>query len=243
MELVSNDRKFEVGELCRLFVHPWIGHIYDVIVVVSGFIILWMYSSQAASSLSSEIPFSGKIFEQCDGNDYFHKLRPDGNCWNTYSLCVIFYGIIVVPLSCLNLRWQIIFQTIMGIFRIIVIVSMSIYSFAGAMVNVHSGTNISSALHNVNDTQAHIWFHFDFRRGFGVIPVTTFALLVHFMIPTFCKSVIIKEHLKRIFTIGLSLATFLYVLVGVTVAMFYGRDVYEICTLTWVSPAYLFLCN
>eukprot|EP00118_Oscarella_pearsei_P008520 m.44402 g.44402 ORF g.44402 m.44402 type:complete len:507 (+) comp33515_c0_seq2:45-1565(+) len=233
--LVSSERKFEVGDLCRLFIHPWFGHIYDAVVTFNVIIILWIYGTLAASSWSSEIPFSGHTFRQCDSDDFLHRLHPDGRCWNAYSVCLLIYGVVVVPLSCLDLHSQVVFQTVMGIFRIVVILSMSIYSLAGAITR--NSTELATTGNKTPGefTQRHIWLHFDFAQWFGVIPVVSFALMVHFMIPTFCQSVGNKKHLRQIFTTALCMATGLYIIVGITVAMYFAADVNETCTLTWLK--------
>eukprot|EP00118_Oscarella_pearsei_P021951 m.250263 g.250263 ORF g.250263 m.250263 type:complete len:487 (+) comp40314_c1_seq3:60-1520(+) len=226
--LVGDKRKFEVGEMCRMFIHPWVGHIYDISLLFSTCLCLWAYGALAASSWSSEIAFSGSTFRQCDGGDFLHKLRPDGACWNAYSVCILIFGAIVVPLSCLDLQSQVAFQIIMGCFRILLMVSMSAYSLAET---VQRNATISTL-----DSQRHIWLHFDFRQWFsGVIPVVSAALTVHPMIPTFCQSVRNKKQLRSIFVAALSMAAILYTLVGITVALFFASEVNETCTLNWIE--------
>ena len=238
--------KLEVGQLCDIFVGRWARFTYDISNFTYGAIALWAYGTLAGSAWASKIPFSSTTLGQCDNPDFHHHSHPlDNACWNSYALCVLFFACIVVPLSCVEISEQIVIQLSLGVLRIVMIVSMSIYALVGEINDPKcSETKIMFPLtnHTKNvtlDECKEVWTSFSFDGWVLVFPIVTYALFLHLGIPTLTQPIRDKKNLGKMMTVLFLACTFLYALIGVSVGVRFKDNVQETCTLTWVS----ILCN
>ena len=144
---VSRTHLYETSELCEIFFNRWIKYLYLVIVVVFCFFISLTFATIASTTWATNLPLYFGPFQQCPQDAFRYHLLPAGEgCRFTYFFCLMVYGLIVVPLSVVNLREQAIVQTIFGILRVLVIFMIVSYS----IVKIIEGENICEALTSSN---------------------------------------------------------------------------------------------
>ena len=233
-----SNRKLEINELCALFVGNWARVFFTIIISISVPLILWAYGALAASAWSSNIPFDSSTFGQCDDADFRGHQRPSNErCWNSYALCVLFFGCIVVPLSCMEIKEHKVMQLVLGAVRFVMIVSMSIYSLVGEIEHLECVETRSSRAqpNRTVDECREVWTSFHIERWIVVFPVTSYAYILHFAIPTLMQQTRDKKRSGVLVIAVFVVTTCLYVLVGVSVAVRYKDQVVETCSLSWVS--------
>ena len=182
------------------------------------------------TGLGTNIPINTGIFRQCSEDDFGHYLHPTGGCWNTYSLFVLIFAAIVVPISCLELKQQAVFQVIMAIARFVVLLAMAVYSvISAADTQYHTGTS------NITVTSEGDIPYTDFNiNGFlAAVPVFMYAQMLEGAIPSLSQPISNKRNLVLLYTIAFVVTSFLYGFVGVTVAIYKRNDVKEVCTANW----------
>jgi amino acid permease len=144
------------------------------------FFTLWMANPIVGTSLGINIPINTGVFRQCSKDDFSHYLHPSDGCWNTYSLFVLIFAAIVVPMSCLELKEQALFQMTMAVGRFLTLLTMSIYSVvAAAETSYHTGTS------NTTVTSGDISYaKFDINGFLAAVPVFVYALSLQPSIPS-----------------------------------------------------------
>ena len=79
--ILQDDRKFEVGELCGLFLGRWAKYGYVMAISVTCFIYLLGYSTVAAASWAVNLPLDFANVRQCNNTDFFmHTLPSNVSC-------------------------------------------------------------------------------------------------------------------------------------------------------------------
>ncbi|XP_065844283.1 transmembrane protein 104 homolog isoform X1 [Oscarella lobularis] len=219
---ISTNRKFEVGDLCRIFIHRSVGILYNLLVALAQFFALCAYGNIAASALASVIPFGhDTLFRSCDTADFRNRIHPAiGGCWNSYAICVAMFGLIVIPLSCIKLQTQVVFQNFMGLLRLAVVLTMIFWSAITPPIGDEDLTHRS-------------WIDFNFQNWLAVFPLSISSLSMQFMLPTFCQYVRDKSSLGFILKIATAIVILLDVGLGIAVAFHFQGDIAEMCTLNW----------
>eukprot|EP00118_Oscarella_pearsei_P011319 m.75267 g.75267 ORF g.75267 m.75267 type:complete len:308 (+) comp35935_c0_seq2:1060-1983(+) len=128
------------------------------------------------------------------------------------------FGVIVVPLSCLKLQSQIIFQNVMSVVRIVVVLSMVLWSIV---------------VPPVRDEPAHGLTDFNFQNWLAVVPISVGSLAVHFMVPTLCQYVRDKSALGSVVKISVLIVILLDLSLGIAVSYHFQEKVVEFCSLNW----------
>ena len=210
---------------------------------------LWAYGTLAGSAWATNIPFDTSTLGQCTDADFRGHQHPATNeCWNSYALCVLLFGFVVVPLSCVEINEQKIVQLVLGVVRLLMIVSMSIYALVGEIehpdcvqtaaptTKTTVGTDHTNHTHNATVNECEdVWLSFHLRGWILVFPIITYALFLHLGIPTLTHPIKDKKNVGTMMTSLFLACTFLYLLIGISVAVRYKENVVETCTLTWVS--------
>lgn len=248
---IEISRKFEPSELCEVFVGRWLKIVYLKVLTCYTFLACLSFSTVAGSAWAVNIPFNFSGVEQCSGGDFGnHTLPVVTSCRNAYWFCLFLFACIVVPLSLVELKEQVIVQVALGLLRFVTIGAIVIFSVANLAINheICSCNNPwdvdnSSKLYsesdtgacNLNYTDGEIVTRFTPKHWLGAIPVFVYAHILHQGIPSLTHPIKQKQHLWSYFTILFIMICFLYILLGVTVSLWFKDCTAETSTLIWVS--------
>ena len=168
-----------------------------------------------SSALSANIPLTFGPFTQCSYDAFHNEIIPkEDSCRYSYYFCLMLFGLIVVPLSVMNLKEQAVIQAIFGLLRIVMIAMIVVYCivklieggdicqdqrinpeqfnateschFEGSAGNFTAGTVID---------MYDIITRFDPRGWLVAIPLLTYPFLLHHSIPSFTHPIGKKKYL------------------------------------------------
>ncbi|XP_062502199.1 uncharacterized protein LOC134179347 [Corticium candelabrum] len=143
---VRTGRKFELDELCKLF----IGKPASILCTLFILIYLWDWSSAAisATAFATNVPVGdhGTFLSRCTDQDFLFHVHPLGTCWNTYTLSVLVLGILSLVTALTELGEMSILQTALAIFRFTTIGAMVVYSMVTDSENKEDGNSKEGAV-------------------------------------------------------------------------------------------------
>ena len=239
-------RKFEITELCGCFFGQNVKLVCLAIVYIQISLASWSFTTVAASTWSSNIPFGNTTtLRQCTPEDFADNVIPtEAGCLNSYRLCVGLYGIIVIILSCLELTEQKFVQIAMGLLRFFVVIFMcfnSIYAYAVAHENNYSvggsadlGQMDDLSQYNVTLSTANPVFY-NFKGWLQAIPIFVYAELMHLGLPSMLEPVSDKRQLHRLVVSVFCIMGFIYIFIGITISIRFQDSVAQIATLNWIQ--------
>lgn len=243
-------RKFEPSEMCEVFVGRWLKVVYLVLLSIHTFLACLSYSTVTGSAWSVNLPLNFGTLEQCTSNDFFHQLLPDGGCLNSYRFCLLLFALIVVPLSLLDLKEQVIVQFGLGVLRFVTLAAIILYCVVnmlqGYMVAdckdpVPTLRNTSAVWYTNTSSISDILFHFDFNGWVVSIPVFVYAVALQQGIVSLTHPIKQKNWLRGLFNTLFLIVVLLYVCLGIVVAFWFRDGTNETCTLNWVSRTVIYL--
>ena len=242
---INLQRKFEFTELCKIFLGTYGEYTIAAVLVVNSILICWACATVAGSSLASNISYDFGSLERCRDSEFQHRALPGDGCRHSYRFSVFLYSVAVIPLCLLELSEQKYLQLILGIFRFVIVACMGIYSIVKISENDDypksypvncNGTDGC----NPNDVLGDFDYWHSFSR-FGLkgwltsIPVLFYAQLMHASIPKLTHPIRKKQYLKGFMLAIFTTSGVLFLFVGVTMALWFKKDIEETCTLNFVS--------
>ena len=246
--VVIHTRKFEITELCGIFLGRWPKYIYLLLNTASNFLYVLAFSTVAGSSWAVNLPLNFADVAKCNSTDFhFHILPIVIPCRNAYWFCLFLFACIVIPLSMINLREQAIVQVALSFLRFITVGAILIFCLANLITAVNictckqpwqkytNATETDGVECNINSTFAEITTHFDAKAWTIAIPVFVSAFSVHTGLPFLAHPVKQKQHLRTLMIILYLAMTTMYMMLGVVVPMWWKNCIDETCTLNWVS--------
>jgi len=108
--LLVKDRKFEITDLCRMFLGERASLIFVTLLSFSLFMTLWVYTVVFDTVFQNVLP----IFQNDDSNAILYTF---------------IYGFIVIPIACLELKEQIFIQITLAMCRVLMFVFMVTTTF------------------------------------------------------------------------------------------------------------------
>lgn len=242
---ITLQRKFEPTELCRIFLGSHGQYSYAVVVMVNNILICWACATVAASSLASNISYNFGSLERCRDSEFHHRAMPGDGCRDSYYFSLFLYSVAVIPLCLLELSEQKYIQLLLGILRFIVIGSMAMYTTVKIFGDDDYPRNFPVNCNGTDDCDPNdILGDYDYWHEisrFGVkgwvtaIPVLCYAQFMHAGIPKLTHPVKEKQYLKSFMIAVFISSNMLFLMVGVTVALWFKKDTEETCTLNFVS--------
>ena len=251
---VLRTRGFETSELCEIFFNKFGKYIY--LITVAGFCVLVAVSfvTVTSSALSANIPLNFGPFTQCSYDAFHNVIIPEeDSCRYSYYFCLMLFGLIVVPLSVMNLKEQAVIQAIFGLLRIVMIAMIVVYCivklieggdicqdqrinpeqfnatescyFEGSAGNFTAGTVID---------MYDIITRFDPRGWLVAIPLITYPFLLHHSIPSFTHP-IGKKYLWPFILCTYIFLGLCFLCLGVVVPLWFRAETQESVVLNWVS--------
>ena len=239
---ITVKRKFEVLELCDIFLNRYMKYVYLGSLSIYSFLACWSYGTVAGSAWASNIPFNFGSVDKCEEDAFVHRVLPSGGCLSAYYLSLSVFGVIVITLSLLDLKEQAIVQLVMGFLRFATVATVIIYCLVRVIgggdaceedldINV-ADLNLTSP---VNVRLKSVVVNFDAKGWVVGIPVYTFALLFHTGIAALTHPIREKNRLVPLVFSMFVVSTVCYLSLGVVVPLWFRASIQETCTLNWVS--------
>lgn len=207
---VVTDRKFEVSELCDLFLGKW-GRLYTVFVMLFLYGALWAYCTVFANALAVHLPT--KAFGSDNAVD------------KSYYLYLAIYATFVVPVSLLELSEQISLQVALTVFRIVMLVLM----IGSVAVAYFSHTpEFGEISHDYSDRPtSHP------EKLYILLPIATYAFSFHHSTPSLAHPVQDKSCLVMMFFYALLFCFIAYTAIGTVVSLYFGDKMVTSSNLSW----------
>jgi hypothetical protein len=255
---ITISRKFEPSELCEVFVGRWLKVLYLLTLTVYSFFATLSYATVAGSAWSVNLPLNFGTLKECSDKDFFNQIIPDDEgCANAYRFCVFLFGVIVIPITLLDLKEQAIVQLILGLLRFLtlgcIIIYCLVYLFQGDVI-ANCGnpfTNYTpfdnetiineTDLFNATSSLKDIVLHFNFNSWVAAIPVFVYAFILHQGIPSLTHPIKEKNWLRSYFNLLFFVITLFYLTLGLVVGFWFRDCTNETCTLNWhpfTSPSH-----
>lgn len=218
-EVLITDRKFEMNELCGVFIGKWGKLSFSVGLFVYMTTGLWSFGSVFGISLTSKIPILSS------GPCNMYEVPLSSGCHETYLIYMAIFAAVVVPLSCLELKEQISIQVTLCLCRFLVV---------GFMILTILVYVIQTGRMTVDPDPSHSFKDFVDFSGFASIFTTSiYAQLFHHSVPVLAHPITNKTHLRPMFICGLLTTMSLYIIIGLTASFFFGNLVQPLVTLNW----------
>lgn len=241
--LVGN-RKYEMSELCEIFLGINGLRLFSLTVSVYLYGSLWAYATVFANSLTANYPL-GEF---------------------SYYFYLFVFALIVIPTSCYELSEQITLQMIYSACRVVMVVLMLstviIAYFKTGTTYVDNSLNLSENTTSIYDNSNT---NFDNNHnnstftieGLGndinndnsnnhlnlwnsgglhiILPISLFAYIFHHSIPSLSEPVVEKKQLNQIFILTLVCCCFAYTVIGVVLSLYFGDAIKSSLNLNWMD--------
>ena len=238
---ITATRKFEASEMCELFGGRWLKIAYLLLLTILTFIACTAYCTVAGSAWASSLPLDFSRVEECTGEDFKGHILPDDGCGYAYRFCVFLFACIVIPLSLLSLKEQIVVQVGLGLLRFCAIGAIVFYCLIhlvqGHKMETCSDPNADNSSTMINATLnfKEITFTFDIKGWLISIPIFTYAHSLHVAIPSLTHPIRQKQWFGFFFSVLYITLGVCYLLLGLMASLWFRDCIIETCTLNWVS--------
>jgi amino acid permease len=162
---------------------------------------LWVYTTVFGHAMASSVHITGDV-----GTDYL--------------IWVGVFAVVVVPLTCMELREQVGVQVVLSLARFAMVLFM-VGTTAGAMAGKEG---VEQFGHQSGARGAPL---VDLSGFYKMVPIATYANIYHHSIPGLSMPVADKSRLGFVFGATFAFGMFAYSLIGGTVAWYFGDGVDE----------------
>jgi len=226
-------------------------------VTVVCFLIAWSLAIVVGTAWATNIPFNFGPFQQCSYDAFNNKIIPHGPdlecCQFAYYCSLMLFALIVVPLSVMGLKEQVIIQMILGLLRILLLSMMLIYCLVrlvqgdselqeklfSQVFNSSLGDNRS----NMTNGTAPLCYvelydivvKFNWKGWLTAVSVMMYTHTVHQGIPTLTHPIREKKYLRQFIVGTFSFVGLCYLSLGVVVPLSFRTKTQGVATLSWVS--------
>ena len=149
---------------------------------------------------------------------------------------------------------QIVLQIAMGVFRFITVGTILLFvivngiSFGSAWscdqpwrTNNDTSEEYNGTKCSVNSTLTDVLFRFRFDTWTTLIPMSVSCFTVHAGMPSLSHHLRQKKHLGALLNVVFVVIGLLYMIIGVTIALWWRDCIIENCTLNWVGSIIIFV--
>ena len=246
--VVLHTRKFEITELCDIFLGRWTRYFFLILLIGNSFLYRIALSVVVASSWAVNFPLNFADIAECNNTEFrFHTLPVVIPCRNAYWFCLFLFACIVIPLSMIGLKEQAVVQVIMGLLRFITVGAILVFCIANLVIvgsictckqpwlNYLNATGGDEC--NIYSTASQATLHFDLEAWTMAIPVmlTAFSNCVGIPVLTHPLHTKQKKHLGTLLHVLYVSMTTMCMMLGVVVSLWWKDCINETCTLSWVS--------
>ena len=217
--LVVEEQKYELTELCEMYIGTHFRSFYAIIIAVYMYGCLWVFSAVFSKALAYHITI-------------------DEDVHMSYSLYLFLFGCIVIPASCMELKEQVIVQVTLAALRVLVI-SLMIFTILPSFWNTHDKNGFSNKpfwdeeegqLNDVGKTEPFV-----ISNAHHIFTIGAYAFIFHHSIPALSQPVGNKKSLLAIFSTTILFCLAAYVLLGVLLSMYFGNELEQSANLNWSS--------
>lgn len=223
---VVGDTKYEVTELCKIFIGKQSVRLYTALLSLYLYGSLWAYSTVFANSMAMRVPLSNQ----------------PGTAQASYGAYLLIFSIIVVPSSMIELSEQVYVQVFLSACRVlmlILMISTVIHSMYQAtpefQINAviiekseYGDEGASNLTANVNNI-----FAMHINKIYLLLPIAAYASIFHHSIPAISQPVKNKLHLGWIYTITLLICFVAYSIMSITISSYFGDNTIVSTNLNW----------
>lgn len=203
-EMVVGSRKYELTELCSLFMGRSGKIAYTIIIGIFLYGTLWAFSSVFANALATHIGFGAA----------------------SYYVYLLLFAAIVVPFSCMEISEQMTMQVILAMCRVVMVIFM--------VSSVAAAFDSDSEPFGNDTRNGHMSSHLFELTGLHIIlPISMFANMFHHSVPALSEPAKDKHALGNIFMTALMCCFIAYSLIGVSLSLYFGSAVKSSANLNW----------
>jgi len=214
-------RKFEVNTLCRVYLGKPGLRVFTLFICLYMCGLLWAYTSVFSSAMAKALPLV-----EDDSSDYV--------CY------AIIFGLIVVPLSCLELTEQVAIQVFLTGCRFVMLFLMLATSkFCAddnrsmAALPAFDGDGGEDSSRNISSLSGDSFLFFRPQGLYKTLPILVVANMYHHSIPGLSHPVAEKKQLGRIFMSTSILTATAYSILGIVLGVCFGSDIEQSSNLNW----------
>ena len=212
-QYIVKDRKFEISELCDIFIGPFYKRLY--LCVLSTYLggCCWSYGTVFANSLSS----------------LFHEYLPLYFRPYSYPIFLSLYSLIVIPISCLELTEQVYLQVTLSLCRICMMLVMI------------STIILADFSHNQpfqefpREIEHDSLLRIDLSLLYIILPIAAYANIFHHSLPALSQPVQNKKNLVFIYLCTIFLCLIAYCSIGCIISSYFGSYIKSSSNLNWIS--------
>lgn len=207
---VVGEEKFEIIELCEIFIGTAGKHVYSFILFLYMYGTLWAYSTVFANAFSTMIDKDGGP--------------------SSFIFFLAIFGMLVTVLSLMELNEQVMFQVILSLCRVFMILAM----VASILLALAEGTQAFSDFQpSENSDELNPLYAVRPNKLYLFLPIAAYANIFHHSIPALSQPVGDKSQLTKIFAAALLISGVGYTAVGVTIATYFGPHTFQNSNLNW----------
>lgn len=148
----------------------------------------------------------------------------------TYLICLAIFGVIVVPVSCMELTEQVALQVALCICRLVMIATMIVTIIVADVSHTQPFSDYSP-----NSVEPAPFFRADFSKIYLLLPIAAYANIFHHSIPVLSQPVENKKKLAHIFGYTILLCLIAYSTIGSVISIYFGNTIKSSSNLMWIS--------
>ncbi|KAG9389743.1 Amino acid transporter transmembrane [Carpediemonas membranifera] len=218
---------YEGNELMKIFYGVIGQRFYEVCLMLYMFSALWTYAGIFASSMALAIPIPWVTTAgECD----MYSEHESWKCKGAYWLFLAVFALVVIPLSCSEMKEQAIVQVSLTLFRFFAIAVMLV-TLAAAIAR-HPFSEGSRDAFPYIDRRPPI---FDWHGIGQVFSTSTFSQLFHHSTTPLLSMLKRKSDARRVFFGAILTTCTLYITLGIFATLYFGSDVADVLTLQWMN--------
>lgn len=224
---IVGSQKYEVTELCKIFLGKQSVRVYTVLISVYMYGTLWAYATVFADSLAMRLPLTSVN----------SSITPSSA---SYGIYLLLFAMIVVPSSMIELSEQVFVQVTLSICRIIMValmigtITLAIWQQTDDINNGHGNSSQpfgpltrTSPNPTLKDDPIHM------NKLYLLLPMAAYATIFHHSIPSISQPVKNKVQLGKIFTVTLVICFIAYTTMATVISNYFGNDTLISANLDW----------
>jgi amino acid permease len=216
--VLQGKHKYELTELCKIFLGDTGLKVYGISVALDCYGFLWAYASVFGAAMAHSFPLFG----------------PGVDCYQIY---VILFAVIVVPMSFLELAEQASMQIFLSGCRIACILFMIITPVIAALFESEGDMedNIQPIAHFDDQTEPIGSPLFRLSKIHEMLPIVVYSVIFHQAVPGLVDEMKDRAKVGKIFAYTFGLCGILYSLLGIIVSWYFGNQVHPSSNINWTN--------
>jgi len=215
LQLQLGEQKFEIAELCGMFLGNGARRMYVASISVYFYGTLWAYSTVFAHSWSNLLPLSG--LQQAE----------------SYFVYLAWWGVIQCSWCLFELDEQVLVQVLMAIGRVLMVLVM-ILTVVVCDATGNDSFNLPSDApgHKTYGGSFRLW---DMSNLYIILPIGFYANVMHHSVPTLVKPLLDKTQAGSIFATAFCISFVCYLVLALTVGSYFGKYANPSSNLNWME--------